>query len=53
MDCRDAGAEGREAEAREVIVDSVCGQLWGLGHAKLAVLLALIGGISRRVRLVL
>ena len=45
-----AGAEGREAEARDVIVESVCGQLWGLRHAKLAVLLALIGGVSRRVR---
>ena len=45
-----AGEEGRMAEAREVIVGSVCPQLWGMEAAKLAVLLALIGGVSRRVR---
>jgi hypothetical protein len=33
-----------------VLVESVCPQLWGMEHAKLAVLLAIIGGVSRRVR---
>ncbi len=33
-----------------MLVESVCPQLWGMEHAKLAVLLAIIGGVSRRVR---
>ena len=42
----DATARGRPLAARDAVVDSVCPQIFGRRAVKLAVLLALIGGVG-------